>query len=70
MTLIIEVTKVIIVTGRGPDLVSFCTTEVSPTPGLTEEPLSLDFKVAAGDGRRYVIEVLGIDAECVEVIHA
>jgi len=70
MILTVDVTKVIIVTGRGPDWVGLQTTEDSPTPGLTKEPLNLDFNVAAGDGYRYVTEVLRIDEEYVEVINA
>jgi len=44
------------------------TTELSPCPGISKESLGLDFEVAAGDGYRYVTEVLKID-ENVEVIH-
>lgn len=68
MILTVDVTKVTIVTGRGPDKVSLHTTEDSPTPGVTKEPLWLDFSVAAGDGFHYVTEVLKIDDEYVEVI--
>lgn len=70
MVLCVNVTKVTIVTGRGPDKVSLHTTEDSPTPGLSKEPLWLDFAVAAGDGFRYVTEVLRIDDEYVEIINA
>lgn len=70
MILCVDVTKVIIVTGRGADKISLQTTEDSPTPDVTEEPLCLDFSVAAGDGYHYVTEVLRIDEEYVEVINA
>jgi hypothetical protein len=70
MILCVDVTKATVITGRGADKVSLHTTEESPTPGVTKEPLCLDFSVAAGDGFRYVTEVLRIDDEYVEVINA
>ena len=70
MILCVDVTKATVITGRGADKVSLHTTEESPTPGVTKEPLCLDFVVVAGDGYRYVTEVLRIDEEYVEVINA
>jgi hypothetical protein len=70
MILCVNVTKATVITGRGADRVSLHTTEESPTPGVSKEPLCLDFVVAAGDGFRYVTEVLRIDDEYVEVINA
>jgi len=64
----IDITKVTIITGRGADKVFLHTTEDSPCPGLSKQPLGLDFSVAAGDGLRYVIKVLKIDDEYIEVI--
>lgn len=69
MILSVDVTHVTIVTGRGPDKVGLHTTEDSPFP-MSEEPLMVNFTVAAGDGFRYVTEVLRIDDEYVEVINA
>jgi len=68
--LTLDIQKVVVVTGRGwrPDYVALDTNYPSPTPGLTAEPLSLTFKVADGDGERYVREVLAIPSELVEVI--
>lgn len=68
MIVCFDITKVTIVTGRGADKVFMHTTELSPCPGVSKEPLGLDFEVAAGDGYRYVTEVLKID-ENVEVIN-
>jgi hypothetical protein len=70
MILCVDVTRVSVITGRGSDKISIHTTEESPTPGVTKEPLCLDFVVQAGDGYRYVTEVLRIDDEYVEVINA
>lgn len=70
MILCVDVTKVTILAGRGADRVSLHTTEDSPIPGITEQPLCLDFIVAVGDGFRYATEVLRIDDEYVEVINA
>jgi len=64
----IDITKVTIITGHGADKVFLHTTEDSPCPGLSKQPLGLDFSVAAGDGLRYVIKVLKIDDEYIEVI--
>lgn len=68
--LCVVVTKVTILTGNGVDKVYLHTTEDSPCPGVSKEPLGLDFSVAAGGGYRYVTEVLKIDEEYVEVINA
>lgn len=70
MIVYFDIPKVTIVTGRGTDKVYLHTTEDSPYPGLTKEPLVLDFGVVAGDGYRYITEVLKIDHKCVEVIQA
>ena len=70
MILCVNVTRVTILTGRGADKVYLHTTEVSPCPGISKEPLGLDFSVAVGDGYRYVTEVLKIDEEYVEIINA
>jgi hypothetical protein len=70
MIVTFDITKVMIVTGRGTDKVSLYTTEDSPCPGVTKESLGLDFAVAVGGGYRYVTEVLKIDEEYVEVINA
>ncbi len=56
----INVTRVSILTGRGADRVTLHTTFPSPTPGITDEPLCLDFRVAKDDGFRYVTKTLGI----------
>jgi len=68
MILQICITKVTIITGRGADKVFLHTTEPSPCPGLTYEPLGFDFEVAIGNGFRYVTEVLKIDDDLIEVI--
>lgn len=65
MTLCVDVTKVVILTGRGADKVSLFTTENSPT--FEMEPLVLNFDVTAGLGFKYVTEVLRCDN--VEVIN-
>ena len=71
MILCVDVTKVTVITGRGADKISLHTTEDCPFPkAVTEEPLCLDFTVAAGDGFRYVTKVLRFDDEYVEVINA
>jgi hypothetical protein len=70
MIVTFDITKVTIVTGHGADKVYLHTTEDSPCPGVSKEPLGLDFSVAAGDGYRYVTEILRIDEEYVEVINA
>lgn len=70
MILCVNVTQVTIVTGRGADKVGLYTTEKSPIPGVSKQQLMLNFDVAAGDGFRYVTEVLRIDDEYVEVINA
>lgn len=64
----VDVTKVTIITGRGADKIGLRTTEDSPFPGMSKEPLMMNFIVAAGDGFRYVTEVLRIDDEYVELI--
>jgi len=68
MILCFEITRVTIVVGRGADKVFLHTTEPSPCPGLSQESLGLDFDVAAGDGYRYVTEVLQVDEESVEIV--
>jgi len=68
MILCVDVTKVTIVSGRGADKVALHTTEDSPS-GVSDEPLMMNFTVAAGDGFRYVTEVLHIDDKYVEVIN-
>jgi hypothetical protein len=68
MILCVDVTKVVILVGKGADKVSLFTTEDSPT--FEKEPLSLDFTTTAGRGFKYVTEVLRIDDEYVEVINA
>jgi len=70
MILCVDVTKVTVLTGRGADKVGLHTTEDSPFPGVSEEQLMMSFTVAAGDGFRYVTEVLRIDDEYVEIINA
>ena len=69
MIITFDVTKVTIVAGRGMDKVSLHTTEDSPFVLISDGPLWLDFAVTAGDGFRYVTEVLKIDEELVEVIN-
>jgi len=66
----LNVRRVQIVTGSqtGPDHVCLITDQPTPTPGLTSEPLSVDFNAPPGDGERYVREVLLIPSELVEVI--
>jgi len=68
MILCVDVTKVIVLTGRGADKVSLFTTEDSSFFG--DGPLVLNFAVSAGQGFKYVTEVLRIDDEYVEVINA
>jgi len=70
MILCVDVTKATILSGRRADKVSLHTTEDSPIPGITKQPLRLEFIVAAGDGFCYVTEVLKIDDKFVEIIHA
>ncbi len=70
MIVCVDVTKVTIVTGRGTDKVGLHTTEDSPIPGMFDEQLMMSFTAAAGDGFRYVTEVLRIDDEYVEIINA
>jgi len=70
MIITLDITKVTIVIGHGADKVYMHTTEPSPCPGVTKEPLGLNFEVAAGNGYKYVTEVLRIDEEYVEVINA
>lgn len=38
----------------GPDFISLETNLPSPTPGITSENLSLDFRAAAGSGEKYI----------------
>ena len=68
VTLTFEVTRVLVLQGTtGPDAVFLHTTEPSPTPGLTRQPLALEIAVAAGDGPDYVHR-LGVPWDLVEVI--
>jgi hypothetical protein len=68
MILCVDVTKVIILTGKGADKVSLFTTEDCPT--FEKEPLVLNFDVSAGQGFKYVTEVLRVDDEYVEIVNA
>jgi len=69
MLLTFEVDKALIVRDRyGPDHVSLRTARKSPTPGLTQEPLELCFKVAADGGEEYLLNVIGVEPELIEVI--
>ena len=64
----LTITKVFILQeDTGPDTVYLTTTEPSPCPGLSEEPLDLKFTVAAGGGPAYV-RALGVPDELVEVL--
>lgn len=64
-----QVTKVFILqSDTGPDHVYITTSEPSPCPGLSGEPLDVKFTVAAGGGPAYVRR-LGIPDEVVEVMN-
>ena len=64
-----QVTKVFILqSDTGPDHVYITTSEPSPCPGLSEEPLDLKLTVAAGGGPAYV-KGLGVPDELVEVVN-
>jgi len=67
MKLCFDVTKVTILAGD-LDYVSVHTTTPSPCPGLSKQPLRFGIHVAAGDGLRYVLEVLRVDRSLVEII--
>jgi len=62
-----EITSVSIVQRLGTDKVSLVTTEPSPCPTGSKEPLSLDFAVSYDYGPDYVRQ-LGIRDNLVEVI--
>ena len=63
-----QVAKVFILqSDTGPDTVYLSTTEPSPCPGLSEEPLDLKLTVAADRGPAYV-KGLGVPDELVEVM--
>lgn len=62
-----EITHVSVLQGRDADKVSLHTTESSPTPGITKQPLCLDFTVAARDGPEYVRQ-LGFPDDLMEII--
>jgi len=64
----LEVIKVTLLIGLGPDKVSLHTTYSSPFPKVTNQSLFLDFSTEKGTGRVYLIEVLGIDESIIEVI--
>jgi len=64
-----DITKVTILIGQGADKVYLHTTEISPYPAVSKEPLGIDFQVAAGGGYRYVTEILKIDEEYIEIIN-
>lgn len=64
-----QVAKVFILqSDTGPDYVYITTSEPSPCPGLSEEPLDLKFTVAADSGPAYV-RTLGIPDKLVEVMN-
>jgi len=67
MKLIFEIIHASVLRGRGADKVSLHTTEPSPVPGISKQPLCLDFVVAAQDGPEYVRQ-LGIPDDLMEII--
>ena len=68
MRLTFEIVQVIIIEGQyGADKVSLCTTDSSPIPDITEEPLCFDFAVARGRGFEYVCR-LGIPESLIEIV--
>lgn len=67
MKLTFEITRASVLQGRGADRVSLHTTEPSPTPGISKQPLCLDFVVARALGQEYVRQ-LGIPAHLMEII--
>lgn len=71
MNFLFEVTKVLVVVGlrHGPDKVSLQTS--SPSPFVCySEPLCLDFDVTAGNGVDYLVNVLNVPRDKIEVIDA
>lgn len=62
-----EITSASVLQRIGSDRVSLVTTERSPTPLTSKQPLSLDFPAAYDTGPDYVRE-LGVRDNLVEVI--
>jgi hypothetical protein len=68
VTLTFTVTRVqVLQSDTGPDTVFFHTTEPTPYPKLSQEPLMLKITVEADKGPEYV-DGLGIPVDIVEVI--
>lgn len=54
----------------GGDLVRLHTNRQSPCPGLSKEPLALEFNTSPNNGRSFVEEVLDFDGEINEIAEA
>ncbi len=64
----VEVTRVMVLQGRGADTVMLTTTHPTTMPAISNEPLMLKFEVAAGYGPVYLREVLGFTPDMVEIV--